>query len=121
MAFCGQCVALVWSLMVCVQSLYGPQLKNVTITSLRIRCSSSGFTGYLEKHPSNRQTLNLFFGLLGGYIIAITGHRKGVVINMTREEVENAERTKTGDRIIRVSTNTIIKINITQEAYSLFN
>ncbi|XP_019211339.1 uncharacterized protein LOC102079580 isoform X3 [Oreochromis niloticus] len=56
----------------------------------------------LEKQPQNRTILKLFFGLLGGYLIAITGHRKGVVINMTTEEVEMAEKTKQGARIIRV-------------------
>lgn len=50
-------------------------------------------------------------------MIAITGHRKGVVINMTSEEVETAERTKGGARIIRVSANMIIQIKATQEAY----
>ncbi|XP_026010597.1 uncharacterized protein LOC113013696 isoform X4 [Astatotilapia calliptera] len=57
---------------------------------------------YLEKQPQNRSIVKLFFGLLGGYIIAITGHRKGVIINMTTEEVDMAEKTKQGGRIIRV-------------------
>ncbi|XP_019211334.1 uncharacterized protein LOC102080074 isoform X1 [Oreochromis niloticus] len=57
---------------------------------------------YLEKQPQNRSIVKLFFGLLGGYLIAITGHRKGVVINMTTEEVEMAEKTKQGARIIRI-------------------
>ncbi|XP_060752887.1 uncharacterized protein LOC132863861 isoform X2 [Tachysurus vachellii] len=56
----------------------------------------------LEKQPENRPTLRIFFGFLGGYIVATTGHRKGVVINMTTEEVETAEKTKNGGRIIRV-------------------
>ncbi|KAK2829830.1 hypothetical protein Q7C36_017820 [Tachysurus vachellii] len=55
----------------------------------------------LEKQPENRPTLRIFFGFLGGYIVATTGHRKGVVINMTTEEVEKAEKTKNGGRIIR--------------------
>ncbi|GLD73208.1 uncharacterized protein AKAME5_002453300 [Lates japonicus] len=58
----------------------------------------------IEKRPENRVKLKLFFGLLGGYIAAITGHRKGVVINMTTEEVETAEKTKEGARIIRRMT-----------------
>ncbi|XP_071329108.1 uncharacterized protein DDB_G0284459-like [Trachinotus anak] len=56
----------------------------------------------LEKHPEDRAHLKEFFGLLGGYIIATTGHRKGVVINMTTKEVKAAEKTKQGARIIRV-------------------
>ncbi|KAK3506416.1 hypothetical protein QTP70_015746 [Hemibagrus guttatus] len=56
----------------------------------------------LEKQPENRAMLKLFFGFLSGYIIAITGHRKGVVINMTTEGVETAEKAKDGARIIRV-------------------
>ncbi|KAL7384859.1 hypothetical protein ABVT39_010294 [Epinephelus coioides] len=56
----------------------------------------------LEKHPEDRACLKEFFGLLGGYIIATTGHRKGVVINMTTKEVKAAEKTKQGARIIRV-------------------
>ncbi|KAF5880176.1 uncharacterized protein DAT39_023322, partial [Clarias magur] len=56
----------------------------------------------LEKRPTNRSALRLFFGFLAGYIIAITGHRKGVVINMTTEEVQTAEKAKDGARIIRV-------------------
>ncbi|KAF5879896.1 uncharacterized protein DAT39_023604 [Clarias magur] len=55
----------------------------------------------LEKRPTNRSALRLFFGFLAGYIIAITGHRKGVVINMTTEEVQTAEKAKDGARIIR--------------------
>ncbi|KAK2836093.1 hypothetical protein Q7C36_013962 [Tachysurus vachellii] len=56
----------------------------------------------LEKQPENRPTLRIFFGFLGGYIIATTGLRKGVVISMTAKEVETAEKTKNGGRIIRV-------------------
>ncbi|KAL7385251.1 hypothetical protein ABVT39_018329 [Epinephelus coioides] len=56
----------------------------------------------LEKHPEDRACLKEFFGLLGGYIIATTGHRKGVVINMTTKEVKAAEKTKQGARNIRV-------------------
>lgn len=67
----------------------------------------------------------MFFGLLGGYIIAITGHRKGVVINMTTEEIETAEKTKGGARTIRVSTNMIKKIRriikSDTEVYALIN
>ncbi|KAK2829831.1 hypothetical protein Q7C36_017821 [Tachysurus vachellii] len=55
----------------------------------------------LEKQPENRPILRIFFGFLGGYIVATTGHRKGVVINMTTEQVETAEKTKNGGRIIR--------------------
>ncbi|KAF5880267.1 uncharacterized protein DAT39_023232, partial [Clarias magur] len=56
----------------------------------------------LEKRPTNRSALRLFFGFLADYIIAITGHRKGVVINMTTEEVQTAEKAKDGAPIIRV-------------------
>ncbi len=73
----------------------------------------------LERHPEDRARLKEFFGLLGGYIIATTGHRKGVVINMTTNEVKAAEKTKQGARIIRVSANIITKTERTQETYTL--
>ncbi|XP_030274543.1 uncharacterized protein LOC115582622 isoform X2 [Sparus aurata] len=56
----------------------------------------------LEKHPEDRGSLKEFFGLLAGYIISTTGHRKGVVVNMTTKEVNEAEKTTQGARIIRV-------------------
>ena len=71
----------------------------------------------LEKHPENRARLKEFFGLLGGYIIAVTGHRKGVVINMTTKEVKEAEKTKQGARIIRVSANITTKAERTRDLH----
>ncbi|XP_028428313.1 uncharacterized protein LOC114551467 [Perca flavescens] len=50
---------------------------------------------------SSTSSSMLFFGLLSGYIVAVTGHRKGVVLNMTRKEVKAADKLKNGNRIIR--------------------
>ncbi|XP_070767928.1 uncharacterized protein [Enoplosus armatus] len=74
--------------------------RDVVVHQLGVRQSKCGD---IEKRPENRAKLTLFFGLLGGYIIAITGQRKGVVINMTTEEIHTAEKTKKGARIIRVT------------------
>lgn len=52
----------------------------------------------------------MLFGFLCEYIIAIAGHQKGVVINMTTKEVETAEQTKNGAHIIRVSIDMLINI-----------
>ncbi|KAM7390925.1 hypothetical protein PAMA_008906 [Pampus argenteus] len=56
----------------------------------------------LAKEPHNIRKLRLFFGLLGGFLIATTGHRKGIIINMTVKEVKTAEKTTRGCRVIRV-------------------
>ena len=70
----------------------------------RIKWSCYAFAEHLEKTPADKKRQRKFFGLLSGYIVALTGHRKGVVLNMTRKEVKAAEKLKNGDRIIRVST-----------------
>lgn len=64
---------------------------------------SLAFTDKLEKQPKKRSALKLFFGFLAGYIIAITGHQKGVIINMTTEEVRTAENAIDGVHIICIS------------------
>ncbi|XP_032365902.1 neurofilament light polypeptide [Etheostoma spectabile] len=56
----------------------------------------------LEKRPAKKKKQRMFFGLLSGYIVALTGHRKGVVLNMTRKEVQAADKLKNGRHIIRV-------------------
>ncbi|XP_051237179.1 uncharacterized protein LOC127352652 [Dicentrarchus labrax] len=55
----------------------------------------------LERNPTV-QNLEMFYGLLSGYIICTTGHRRGVVTNMTVREVLTAESASDGRRIIRV-------------------
>ncbi|KAM7406703.1 hypothetical protein PAMP_001060 [Pampus punctatissimus] len=55
----------------------------------------------LAKEPHNIRKLRRFFGLLGGFLIATTGHRKGVITNMTVKEVKTAEKTTRGYRVIR--------------------
>lgn len=60
------------------------------------------FTGTLERNPTV-QNLEEFYGLLSGYIICSTGHRRGVVTNMTVMEVLTAESASDGRRLIRVS------------------
>ncbi|KAJ7985049.1 hypothetical protein DPEC_G00361110 [Dallia pectoralis] len=56
----------------------------------------------LEKKTEAKKHQRMFFGLLGGYIVAVTGHRKGVLLNLTRAEVKEADKQKNGDRIICV-------------------
>nr|XP_046231996.1 uncharacterized protein LOC124052114 [Scatophagus argus] len=50
----------------------------------------------------NKDKLDRFYGLLGGFIVCITGHRTGVVANMTTEEVSSAECDASQRRIIGV-------------------
>ena len=59
------------------------------------------FTGILEREKS-RAALERLYGLLSGYIVCITGHRKGVITNVTVEEFAQAEEDELGRRIIRV-------------------
>lgn len=59
------------------------------------------FTGTLEREKS-RAALERLYGLLSGYIVCITGHRKGVITNVTVEEFAQAEEDELGRRIIRV-------------------
>ncbi|KAM7365210.1 hypothetical protein PAMP_016156 [Pampus punctatissimus] len=56
----------------------------------------------LAKEPHNIRKLRRFFGLLGGFLIATTGHRKGLITNMTVKEVKTAEKTTRGYRVIRI-------------------
>ncbi|XP_039468144.1 uncharacterized protein LOC120440226 [Oreochromis aureus] len=55
----------------------------------------------LEKNPTT-ENLDWFYGLLAGFVICTTGHRRGVISNMTVEEVGTAEADGDGRRIIRV-------------------
>ncbi|KAL4006322.1 hypothetical protein ACER0C_000174 [Sarotherodon galilaeus] len=55
----------------------------------------------LEKNPTT-ENLDWFYGLLAGFVICTTGHRRGVISNMTVEEVGTAEADDDGRRIIRV-------------------
>ena len=68
------------------------------------------FIDDLEQDPGNKALLNTFFGLLGGFLVATTGHRRGVLINMTIQEVNEAEQTRAGGRIIRVSKELELKV-----------
>ncbi|KAF1381122.1 hypothetical protein PFLUV_G00171240 [Perca fluviatilis] len=80
----------------------------------------------LEKHPTDKKRQRMFFGLLSGYIVAVTGHRKGAVVNMTRKEVKAADKLKNGDRIIRVEQHKTARyfgqaaIPLTKKEYSWF-
>lgn len=57
----------------------------------------------LEKNPTP-ENLDWFYGLLAGFVICTTGHRRGVISNMTVEEVGTAEADGDGRRIIRVKS-----------------
>lgn len=57
----------------------------------------------LEKHPTT-ENLDWFYGLLAGFVICTTGHRRGVISNMTVDEVGTAEADGDGRRIIRVKS-----------------
>ncbi len=86
-----------------------PDLKTTVFECSCIKCCSSSLKDDLEKESHNIRKPRLFFGLLGGFLIATTGHRKGVIINMTVKEVKTAEKTTRGCRVIRVSTNIKMK------------
>lgn len=86
-----------------------PDLKATVFEHSCIKCRSSSLKDDLAKEPHNIRKRRLFFGLLGGFLIATTGHRKGVIINMTVKEVKTAEKTTRGCRVIRVSTNMKMK------------
>ncbi len=57
----------------------------------------------LEKKPT-KENLEWLYGLLVGFILCTTGHRKGAVTNMTVEEVTSAQFDSSERRIIRVRT-----------------
>lgn len=86
-----------------------PDLKVTVFLHSCIKCCSSSLKDDLAKEPHNLKKLRLFFGLLGGFLIATTGHRKGVITNMTVKEVKTAEKITRGYRVIRVSTNIKMK------------
>ncbi|XP_039667832.1 uncharacterized protein LOC120565842 isoform X2 [Perca fluviatilis] len=80
---------------------------------------------HLEKTPADKKRQRTFFGLLSGYIVVLTGHRKGV-LNMTRKEVKAAEKLKNGDCIIRVEQHKTSRyfgqaaVPLTKQEYSWF-
>lgn len=63
--------------------------------------TSFNFIGTLEEKRS-RDALEHVYGLLSGYIVCVTGHRKGVLTNLTVEEFATAEEGELERRIIRV-------------------
>ncbi len=83
-----------------------PDLKATVFERSCVKCCFSSLKDDLEEEPHNIRKL---FGLLGGFLIATTGHRKGVIINMSVKEVKTAEKTTRGHRVIRVSTNIKMK------------
>uniref|UniRef100_A0AAV2LWX4 Uncharacterized protein n=1 Tax=Knipowitschia caucasica TaxID=637954 RepID=A0AAV2LWX4_KNICA len=56
----------------------------------------------LKSDPKSTWSLLRFFSLLGGYLIATTGHRKGVLVNMLVTELQEAVKVSRGRRVIRV-------------------
>ncbi|KAA8577637.1 hypothetical protein FQN60_016055, partial [Etheostoma spectabile] len=79
------------------------QLVNATHHAWFIENAPAKISSVLGKnHCSQKKKQRMFFGLLSGYIVALTGHRKGVVLNMTRKEVQAADKLKNGRHIIRV-------------------
>ncbi|XP_059403527.1 uncharacterized protein LOC132137512 [Carassius carassius] len=53
----------------------------------------------LEKLQHEKRQLDLFFGLLGGVMIATSGHRPGVIMNLTVEEFLASKEGKDGHAI----------------------
>lgn len=53
----------------------------------------------LEKLQHDERQLDLFFGLLGGVMIATSGHRPGVIMNLTMEEFQASKGGKDGHAI----------------------
>lgn len=67
------------------------------------RRSWEKFLCSVEENPT-REQLYQFYRLHGGIIVCTTGHRKGVLLNMTVKEVMQAQLdTNTGQRIIDVA------------------
>ncbi|XP_053093308.1 uncharacterized protein DDB_G0284459-like isoform X2 [Pangasianodon hypophthalmus] len=56
----------------------------------------------LEQNPLPQNLYHLF-GLLSGFIICLTGHRRGVLLGMEAEEVHAAPKDKNGRRVIMVA------------------
>ncbi|KAJ8004379.1 hypothetical protein DPEC_G00135080 [Dallia pectoralis] len=75
--------------------LLGQQLAHRRKKSTQL-VKASHHAWFIENAPAR------ISAALGGYIVAVTGHRKGVLINLTRAEVKEADKLKNGDRIIRV-------------------
>lgn len=61
------------------------------------------FAEELEDQPDDRRVLHLYFGFLSGYLVATTGHQKGVIVNITLEEVTTVQKTQNNAHIIRAS------------------
>lgn len=59
------------------------------------------FTVTLEATPG-KTSLEDFYGLLAGFIVCVTGHRRGVLADMRVEDVISADCDASGRRIIGV-------------------
>ncbi|KAJ8351003.1 hypothetical protein AAFF_G00165880 [Aldrovandia affinis] len=66
--------------------------------------SAEALPAALATHVANPTHDNLcaFYGLLSGYAVCLTGHRRGVLENMRAEEVLNAQQGRNGERLIKV-------------------
>nr|XP_046231486.1 uncharacterized protein LOC124051823 isoform X2 [Scatophagus argus] len=75
----------------------------------------------------NKDKLDRFYGLLAGFIVCTTGHRKGVVANMTVEEVTSAQCDASQQRIIGVKQHKTrdtfghAQVPLTKTEYMWFN
>nr|XP_046231483.1 uncharacterized protein LOC124051823 isoform X1 [Scatophagus argus]XP_046231484.1 uncharacterized protein LOC124051823 isoform X1 [Scatophagus argus] len=84
------------------------------------------FTASLTQKP-NKDKLDRFYGLLAGFIVCTTGHRKGVVANMTVEEVTSAQCDASQQRIIGVKQHKTrdtfghAQVPLTKTEYMWFN
>lgn len=58
-----------------VENRVARDLKVTVFLRSCIKCCSSSLKDDLAKEPHNIRKLRLFFGLLGGFLIATTGHR----------------------------------------------
>ncbi|XP_036072604.1 uncharacterized protein LOC112155864 isoform X2 [Oryzias melastigma] len=50
-----------------------------------------------------KDTVARYFGLVSGYLIATTGHRKGVLVNLTVKAVREAKAHQLGGRLVHIS------------------
>ncbi|KAJ8371750.1 hypothetical protein AAFF_G00302570 [Aldrovandia affinis] len=66
--------------------------------------SAEALPAALATHEANPTHENLckLYGLLSGYAVCLTGHRRGVLENMKAEEVLNAQQGRNGERLIKV-------------------
>ncbi len=61
-------------------------------------CGLISFYCVLEnlKESSDSSGLDHFFGLLGGLLVGTSGHRPGVILNLTTEDFENCKEGQDG-------------------------